>query len=216
MGHYLHYGTWCLCCKRRKKLRRTRFPTSMAQWARLLITMDNLTYFLWFWTAFFWVGFNYYGVYVYRQYHFDANGMVIFSWLMQVLSWSLVISSTCRYRMDQSMAANEVFFLSLTNIWRTTQLFYITAPLTVYSIIMGFFDFARNRMLRVDISYWTGGDRGAVSKAMTQWWTLLLVTAMVVTNILFWADLLPHADVVGVLVITFIGLTCCIPAPSCG
>jgi hypothetical protein len=206
ISHYLHFSTFCLCCKRRRKLRRTRFPTSMAQWARLLITMDNLTYFLWFWTAFFWVGFNYYGVYFYRKYHFDANGMVIFSWMMQVFSWSLVISSTCRYRMDQSMAANEVFFLSLTNIWRTTQMFYITAPLTVYSIIMGFFDFLRNRMLGVDISYWVGGDRGAVSKAMTQWWTLLLVLAMIVTNILFWANLLPNADFVGVLVVTFIGL----------
>jgi len=145
-------------------------------------------------------------VYFHLKYHFDTTGMVTFSWMMQVLSWSMVISSTCRYRMDQSMAANEVFFLSLTNIWRTTQMFYITAPLTVYSIIMGFFDFLRNRMLGVDISYWVGGDRGAVSKAMTQWWTLLLVTAMVVTNILFWSDLLPNADFVGVLVVTFIGL----------
>jgi hypothetical protein len=178
----------------------------MAQWARLLITMDNLTYFLWFWTAFFWVGFNYYAVFFRRYYHFDADGMVLFSWMMQVLSWSMVISSTCRYRMDQSMAANEVFFLSLTNIWRTTQLFYITAPLTAYSIVMGTSDFLKNRMLGVDISYWLGGDRGAVSKAMTQWWTLFLVVAMIVTQILFWADLLPHADVVGVFIVTFIGL----------
>ena len=26
----------------------------MRWWGRLLISMDNLTYFLWFWTAFFW------------------------------------------------------------------------------------------------------------------------------------------------------------------
>jgi hypothetical protein len=203
ISHWLHH---CSCCGRKRKLRRTRFPTSMAQWARLLITMDNLTYFLWFWTAFFWVGFNYYAVFFRRYYHFDADGMVLFSWMMQVLSWSMVISSTCRYRMDQSMAANEVFFLSLTNIWRTTQLFYITAPLTAYSIVMGTSDFLKNRMLGVDISYWLGGDRGAVSKAMTQWWTLFLVVAMIVTQILFWADLLPHADVVGVFIVTFIGL----------
>ncbi|CAK0826177.1 unnamed protein product [Prorocentrum cordatum] len=203
-SHYLHH---CACCGRKRKLRRTRFPTSLAQWARLLITMDNLTYFLWFWTAFFWVGFNYYAVYFKRYYHFEASGMVLFSWMMQVLSWSMVISATGRYRMDQSMAANEVFFLSLTNIWRTTQMFYITAPLTAYSIVMGISDFLKNRMLGVDISYWVGGDRGAVSKAMTQWWTLLLVLAMIVTHILFWfTELLIHADVVGIFIVTFIGL----------
>merc|ERR1719324_2343712 len=133
----------------------------MAQWARLAITMDNLTYFLWFWTA---------------------------------LCWAMVISATLRYRMDQSMAANEVFFLSLTNIWRTTQLFYITAPLTLYSIIMGFSDFLKNRMLGIDISYWVGGDRGAVSKGITQYWTLLLVVGGVITNVMFWANLTPHAE----------------------
>jgi hypothetical protein len=204
ISHYLHH---CACCGRKRKLRRTRFPTSLAQWARLLITMDNLTYFLWFWTAFFWVGFNYYAVYFKRYYHFEAQGMVLFSWMMQVLTWSMVISATGRYRMDQRMAANEVFFLSMTNIWRTTQLFYITAPLTAYSIVMGTSDFLKNRMLGVDISYWVGGDRGAVSKAMTQWWTLFLLMAMIVTQILFWfTDLLIHADVVGVFIVTFIGL----------
>merc|ERR1712137_357935 len=111
--------------------------------------------------------------------------MVLFSWILQVLSWSLVISATGRYRMDQSMAANEVFFLSLTNIWRTTQMFYITAPLAGYSIVMGISDFLKNRMLGVDISYWVGGDRGAVSKGITQYWTLLLVIGGVVTNVLF-------------------------------
>ena len=53
-------------------------------------------------------------------------------------------------------------------------------------------------MLGVDVSYWIGGDRGAGSKAMTQWWTLFLVVAMTVTHILFWTSSLPHADAVGV------------------
>merc|ERR1719442_241166 len=103
----------------------------------------------------------------------------------------MVIFAMARSRMDQSMQANEVFFLSLTNIWRTTQLFYITAPLTLYSILMGIADFAKNRMLGVDISYWVGGDRGAVSKAITQYWTLSLVTGTVITWTLFftgWAE----------------------------
>merc|ERR1712176_1099932 len=109
----------------------------------------------------------------------------------------MIIASSSRNNKDQGMQANEVFFLSLTNIWRTTQMFYITAPLTVYSIIMGFSDYFKNKMLGVDISYWVGGDRGAVSKSITQWWTLFLVVAMIVTQILFWAsDWLKHADAV--------------------
>merc|ERR1712060_879531 len=120
----------------------------MAQWARLAITMDNLTYFLWFWTAFFWVFFNYYTVFFPKTYVFEPQGMMVFSWIVQALSWLMVISATLRYRMDQSMAANEVFFLSLTNIWRTTQLFYITAPLTAYSIVMGTSDFLKKQDAR--------------------------------------------------------------------
>jgi len=170
-----------------------------------MITMDNLTYFLWFWTAFFWVGFNYYTVYGTKYYHFEASGMVLFSWLLQVLSWSMIISSSSRYNKDQGMQANEVFFLSLTNIWRTTQMFYITAPLTVYSIVMGCSDYFKNRMLGVDISYWVGGDRGAVSKSITQWWTLLLVAGTIVTWVLF-ASGWVAVDVGGALIITFIGL----------
>ncbi|CAK0866655.1 unnamed protein product [Prorocentrum cordatum] len=203
ISYMFHHTT---CGGRKRKQRRTRFPVSMAQWARLAITMDNLTYFLWFWTAFFWVFFNYYTVFFPKTYVFEPQGMMVFSWIVQALSWSLVISATMRYRMDQSMAANEVFFLSLTNIWRTTQLFYITAPLTLYSILMGISDFLKNRMLGIDISYWVGGDRGAVSKAITQYWTLLLVFGGIITNILFWVGLTPHAEFINILIVTFIAL----------
>jgi hypothetical protein len=203
LSSFLHH---CTCCGRRRRQRRTRWPTSMAQWARLAITMDNLTYFLWFWTAFFWVGFNYYTVFAPKTYYFEAKGMVIFSWVLQVLAWSLVITATSRYRMDQSMAANEVFFLSLTNIWRTTQLFYITAPLTVYSILMGCSDFSRHRVLDVDISYWVGGDRGAVSKSITQWWTLLLIFGMIFSWICFFTNLVPYVDAISLMIVTFIAM----------
>jgi len=52
ISYMLHHTT---CCGRKRKQRRTRFPISMAQWARLAITMDNLTYLLWLWTAIFWI-----------------------------------------------------------------------------------------------------------------------------------------------------------------
>ena len=37
----------------------------------------------------------------------------------------------------QNGQANEVISLSMDNIWRSTQLFYISAPLLLYSIIKG-------------------------------------------------------------------------------
>merc|ERR1712032_1096946 len=98
LSYVAHTST---CCGRRKAQRRTRFPVSLAQWARLAITMDNLTYFLWFWTAFFWVGFNYYSVFFPKTYNFEATGITMFSWVLQILSWLLVITATYRYRMDQ-------------------------------------------------------------------------------------------------------------------
>merc|ERR1719379_476957 len=167
--------------------------------------MDNLTYFLWFWTAFFWVFFNYYTVFFPKTSVFEPQGMMVFSWIVQALSWSMVISATLRYRMDQSMAANEVFFLSLTNLWRTTQLFYITAPLTLYSICTGCGEFSRHRMLGVDISYWGAGDRGSISTTITKWWTLLLMFGAIAVNIIYWFDLLNFVDPISVLIVSVIG-----------
>merc|ERR1712054_648727 len=172
ISYCCHHGT---CCGHRKQWRRTRFPTSLAQWGRLMITVNNLTYFLWFWTAFFWVGFNYYSVFAEKQYEFDTNTMLALSWILNILNWSLVLSSTFRYKMTEGAVANEVFSLTLTNIWRTTQMFYITAPLVLYSIIMGIRDFLRNRSFGEDISYWTNGDRGETSKTIVKYWTLLLI-----------------------------------------
>jgi hypothetical protein len=203
LSYVLHHST---CGGKRRRLRRTRFPTSMAQWARLLILLDSLTYYLWFWTAFFWIGFNYYTVFQQRTYHFEAKPMTCFSWALQFLSWAMVIFATARYRMDQSMQANEVFFLGLTNLWRTTQLFYITAPLTLYSIATGCGDFSRHRMLGVDISYWAAGDRGSISTTITKWWTLLLMFGAIAVNIIYWFDLLSFVDPISVLIVSVIGL----------
>jgi hypothetical protein len=205
VSHILHHTT---CCGRRKPARRTRFPTNLAQWARLAITVDNLTYFLWFWTAFFWIGFNYYMVFTIKEFHFEPKGMMIFSWMVAALVWCLILSASARNTKAESQSSNEVFILSLTNIWRTTQLFYITAPLTVYSIIMGTLDYNRHRMFGEDISYWVGGDRGAVSKSIVQYWTLLLLCGTLFTWIAFFAGLLPGGggNAASVMIVTFIGL----------
>merc|ERR1739848_350832 len=143
--------------------------------------------------------------------------MIFFSWILSVLSWGMILSASARNKLAESTSANEVFFLSLTNIWRTTQLFYMTAPLTFYSIIMGTLDFCRHRMFGEDISFWVGGDRGAVSKSIVQWWTLFLCSATVFTWISFWAGWLPDtsANVVApLLIVTFLGLDMVHPCTS--
>jgi len=178
-----------------------------------MITVNNLTYFLWFWTAFFWVGFNYYSVFAVKKYDFDTNTMMALSWMLNILNWSLVISSTFRYKIGESMVSNEVFSLTLTNIWRTTQMFYITAPLTLFSIIVGTLDFLRNRTFGEDISYWVGGDRGAISKTIVQYWTLLLVCGTMFTWLAVICRWLPDStsSAAAVFVVTIIGCDVLLP-----
>lgn len=159
------FGFKCFCI----------WPDEMRWWGRLLISMDNLTYFFWFWTAFFWIGFNYYSLWAKRSYHFSAEGMFTFMFIIQSLNWGMIIASSMRYTLETSMEANEVIGLSMDNIWRSTQLFYITAPLLLYSIIKGVQDFMRYQFYGEDISFWTGGDRGAMSKNLVKYWTLLLI-----------------------------------------
>jgi hypothetical protein len=204
-SYFAHHTT---CCGRRPAARRTRFPTCLAQWARLMITVDNITYYFWCWTAFFWVGFNYYSVWVVKTYSFYPGIMSGFSWGLAVFNYGLLISASSRYKMAESTSGNELFVLSLTNIWRTTQLFYITAPLTIYSIIMGTLDFSRNKMFGEDISYWIGGDRGVVSKSIVQWWTLFLVAGSCFTWLSFLCGWLSEesSNVGSILIVSFIGL----------
>ncbi|CAE8626033.1 unnamed protein product [Polarella glacialis] len=169
------------CCTRRCGLRFCCvFPNEMRWWGRLLISMDNLTYFFWFWTAFFWIGFNYYSVFTVRSYHFSSTGMFAFMFIVQVISWGLIISASMRSTLSTSMEANEVIMLTMDNIWRSTQLFYITAPLLMYSLIKGTQDYTRYQFYGEDISFWTGGDRGEMSKNLVKWWTLFLIIGAVV------------------------------------
>lgn len=160
-----------------KAFRRKRclFPDEMRWWARLLVSMDNLTYFFWFWTSFFWVGFNYYNVFAQKDYHFQAEGMFIFMLIVNALHWGMTVSAALRYQLEESMESNEVIFLTLDNVWRSTQLFYITAPLLLYSIIEGVRDYLRYQFYGEDISFWVGGDRGRMSKELVKYWTLVLI-----------------------------------------
>jgi len=163
------------------------FPDEMRWWARLLVSMDNLTYFFWFWTSFFWVGFNYYSVFARKSYHFRAEGMFAFMLLVNALHWGMTIASALRYQLEESMESNEVVFLTLDNVWRSTQLFYITAPLLAYSIVEGVRDYMRYQFYGEDISFWAGGDRGKTSKELVKCWTLLLIVGAVVAWVFYFA-----------------------------
>ena len=121
------------------------------------------------------IGFNYYSIFSKRTYHFSSTGMFSFMLIVQILSWGMIIASSMRYTLSTSMEANEVIGLSMDNIWRSNQLFYITAPLLLYSIIKGIQDYMRYQMYGEDISYWVGGDRGVMSKNLVKYWTLMLI-----------------------------------------
>jgi len=150
------------------------FPDQLRWCGRLLITMDNLTYFVWFWTAFFWIGFNYYTSMTRSHYHFQFEGMMFFMGIVNVLNWGMIIANAFRYSLSQSMEANEIAHLSMDNIWRSNQLFYMTAPVQLYSILVGFKEFLRYQFYGIDISFWEGGDRGEAAIRIVKYWTLLL------------------------------------------
>jgi len=92
-------------------------------------------------------------------------------------------------------------------------MYYMTAPLVLYSIIMGTFDFLRNRTFGEDISYWVGGDRGVVSKTIVKYWTLSLVLLTLSAWVCFFAGLLPNGSAAGaaVIVVSMIGLDVLLP-----
>jgi len=169
------------------------WPSEMRWWGRLMILMDLLTYFFWFWSCFFWIGFNYYNIFADRTYHFSPVGMFIFMLVIQVLSWGMIIAVTMRQQLLASMEANEVVGLTLDNMWRSTQLFYMTAPLLAYSIIKGVQDYTRYRFYGQDISHWvgtaaspgSGDERSEMTIALVKYWTLLLEIGAIAAWIYF-------------------------------
>merc|ERR1712137_575343 len=156
------------------------YPNSGRWWVRLFISLDNLTYIYWCWTCFFWVIFN--NACIYNEgspYYFEPYIMLMFSVVLQLLTHGIVITATARYSTIQWKQSNEVAIIGLLNIWRSTQLFYMGAPMQVFSVMSGSIDYTKWRQFKVDISYWTGGDRGAIAKNIVRCWTLFLILAAI-------------------------------------
>lgn len=160
--------------------RRCKWPSEMRWWARLLIRMHQITFFLWWWLPLFWIGFNYYTVFTRQTYHFSPVGMFAFIIIIQVLTWGLTAAASLRQTLQASMGTNEVVSLSMDNVWRSAQGYYITAPLILYSIIKGMQDYSRYHFYGQDISFSTGEERAVMAKSLVKVWTLLLVLGAVV------------------------------------
>mmetsp|Transcript_38162 Transcript_38162/g.106258 ORF Transcript_38162/g.106258 Transcript_38162/m.106258 type:complete len:1435 (-) Transcript_38162:178-4482(-) len=155
------------------------FPNEMRWWARLIISMDNLTYFVWFWTSFFWVGFNYYTALFEMHFHFNNEGMMLFMLVINLLNWGLIITNSCRYSVMESIDANEVAALSMDNVWRSNQLFFMTGPIQLFSVVRGISEFIKYKFYGQDIGGWAGGDLGKISVSIVKYWTTFLLLACV-------------------------------------
>jgi len=151
------------------------FPNEMKWWGRLIISMDNLTYFIWFWTSFFWIGFNCYCALFEMHYHFNNTGMMSFMLCVNLLNWSLIITNTFRYNIMESMDANEIAALNMDNIWRANQLFFMTGPIQLFSFVRGIGEFVKYKFYGQDIGGWSGGDLGTISVNIVKYWTSFIL-----------------------------------------
>jgi len=158
-------------------------PNEMRHWTRLLIRMHQNSSWAWSWLPFFWIGFNYWNVFAGRSYHFSPMGMFLFVVTLQVLNWGMVVAATLRSSLQASVETNEVAFLSMDSIWRSTQTFYVTAPLQIYSTIKGLEDYARYHFYGEDITFQRASEkrnqRGETSVSLIKYWTLLLIVGAV-------------------------------------
>merc|ERR1719476_795922 len=104
---------------------------------------------------------------------------MIFMICVQLLDVGISTCLSSRYNMAQAAETNEILEFTSSNRWRSTQLFYMAAPVQLYSIICGVREFIRWRYYAIDISWWAGGDRGNMAISLVKWWTLLLVVGPV-------------------------------------
>merc|ERR1719476_759342 len=163
-------------------------PYEMKWWARLLISFDNLTYWLWFWTSFFWIGFNVYLAVVPAKFHFNNLGMMSFMLAATFLNYALIVSNSMRFSVMESIDANEVAFLSMDNIWRANQLFFMVGPIQGFSVITGTKNFLNYLFYGQDIGGWAGGDLTQVSITIVKYWTSTIILGCIAAWIYLFAS----------------------------
>jgi len=178
----------CKVCKRC-----CLFPWEMKWWGRLVISFDNLTYWVWFWTSFFWIGFNIYLAVSPAQFHFNNVGMMSFMVVATFLNYALIVTNSMRFSIMESVDANEIAFLSMDNIWRANQLFFMVGPIQGFSVFTGTRNFLYYLMYGQDIGGWAGGDLTQVSIMIVKYWTSMIIVASCVCWIYLFASH-PTAD----------------------
>jgi len=158
-------------------------PNEMRHWARLLIRMHQTSHWVWAWLPAFWLGFNYWNVFADQTYHFNCWGMFLFIVVLQVLNWGMIIAASMRSTLQASMETNEVIFLSMDNLWRSTQSLYVTLPLHFYSFTKATEDYLRYHFYGADVTfephYESSGERASTSICLVKYWTLLLILGAV-------------------------------------
>ncbi|CAE7339192.1 unnamed protein product [Symbiodinium sp. CCMP2456] len=182
------------------------WPDEMRWWGRLLILVSNLSHFLWCWVPFFWIGFNFYNVFSGRDFHYPPLLMFVFTLLLQVLNWGLIGASCMRHSLEASMEANEVAMLTIDNIWRSTQRYYITAPLVIYSMVEGLQDLMNFQLYGQDVT--VNEASGKIAVHLVKYWTLLLEILAIAAWICFY-NVKPTQDEGGLsslIIVTVIAL----------
>lgn len=65
----------------------------------------------------------------------------------------MIIAASMRSSLQASMETNEVIFLSMDNVWRSTQSLYVTLPLHLYSLIKASEDYLRYHFYGADVTF---------------------------------------------------------------
>merc|ERR1719507_2172699 len=95
------------------------------------------------------------------------------------LNYALIVSNSLRFSVMESIDANEVAFLSMDNIWRANQLFFMVGPIQGFSVLTGTKNFFSYLLYGQDIGGWAGGDLTQVSIMIVKYWTTTIILASV-------------------------------------
>merc|ERR1719296_339010 len=112
--------------------------------------------------------------------------MMTFMLVTTLLNYALIFSNAFRFSIEESIDANEVAFLSMDNVWRGNQMFFMVGPIQAFSVITGTKNFINYVLYGQDIGGWSGGDLTQVSIAIAKYWT----TTIVVSAVILWSLLL--------------------------
>lgn len=199
------YGVCWSCCQMSKKTTPV-WPHELSAWARLAIIMDNLTYWLFFFTAFWWIFFNAYTAFsefiVSYSTKFFYLGLIV---LTSLFHYAQLVVSMVRAQNIQRDEGNAVLSVKIDNIWRQTQLYYINAPLQLIAIVYGIIDYLKQTSFGNDLSFWVGGDRGDFTSNVVKCWLLTII--IIAISAVLWQFVRPDPNPTSIVACLVLCLT---------